>query len=143
MSSSLTWSEKFNCGHSEECYFGSLPNRENMIMIYRSFSRGEPAWRIMFNDASMRRAEIEAHPSFEAAKAYAEKCIRMPIPEIGYRSLANNAVIIAIGLCRPGDATDDIEAAIDIARQQYPDARITDIRTRVAERFAGSLQRHA
>lgn len=144
MSNSLTWSGKTSVGHSDEAYFGSLPGRREVIMVYGSFSRGAPAWRIMFNDGSMRRADVETHSSLEAAQAYAEVCLQMPISEIGYRSLANNAVIIASRLCGPCDSSADINAAIEIAHAEYPDARVADIRLVMAERFGGgSFQRAA
>lgn len=143
MSNSLTWSGKTSVGHSDEAYFGSLPGRSEIIMVYGSFSRGEPAWRIMFNDGSMRRAEVESHPSLEAAQAYAEICLRMPISEVGYRSLANNAVLVASRLCGPCDSSADIAGAIEIAHGEYPDARIADIRLAMAERLGGGSFKRA
>lgn len=137
MSSTLTWSEKFNCGHSDECYFGSLPTQKRVIMVYSSFTAGKPAWRIMFNDGSLRHAVVESHPTLEAVKVYAEACLSQPICERGYRSLANNAALIASRLCGPCDSSADIAAAIEIAHGEYPSARIADIRSVMARRFAG------
>jgi hypothetical protein len=142
MSSSLTWSEKVSCGHSQDSYFGSLPGQKNVIMVYRGH---KSSWRILFNDCSMRRAEILEHPSLEAAQAYAEKCITMPVSELGYRSLAVNAAQLAASFCRPTDDQDNIEAAIALGREQYPLARVEDVRLHLAQRFvgAGGFQRQA
>lgn len=130
MSNSLTWSGKTSVGHSDEAYFGSLPGR--------SFSRGAPVWRVMFNDGSLRRPEVEEHPSLKAAQVCAGQCLSQPICERGYRSLANNALMIATRLCTPVDSYMDIEAAIAISHEEYPDARIGDIRLALAQRFGGA-----
>lgn len=143
MSNSLTWSEKFNCGHSDECYFGSLPNHQNAIMVYRTVRAGTPAWQIMFNDASMRFADVEHHPTLDEAKAHAETCMLQPICARGYRSLANNAALIASRLCVAGDSLGDIEAAIEIARESYPSARIDDVRRRLTDLLDGNFKHAA
>lgn len=143
MSNALTWSEKFNCGHSDECYFGSLPEHQNAIMVYRTIRAGKLAWQIMFNDASMRFADVEHHPSLAEAQAYAAIALLQPICDRGYRSLANNAALIASSLCTVHDCVLDIEVAIALARVSYPDAKIDDIRRRLNDLFDGNLKRAA
>lgn len=142
MSSSLTWSDKVSCGHSQESYFGSLPTQKNVIMVYRGFRN---SWRILFNDGSMRRADILEHPSLEAAQRHAEKCLSMPVSELGYRSLAVNAAQLAASFCTATDGQDNIDAAIALGREQYPLARAEDVRLHLAQRFvgAGGFQRQA
>lgn len=143
MQNALTWSEKFNCGHSDECYFGSLRAHQNAIMVYRTIRAGKLAWQIMFNDASMRFADVEHHPSLAEAQAYAAIAMLQPICDRGYRSLANNAALIASSLCTVDDCALDIEVAIALARVSYPDAKIDDIRRRLNELFDGNLKRAA
>lgn len=144
MTNALTWSGKTSVGHSHEAYFGSLPGRPEVMMVYGSFSRGERAWKVMFNDGSMRRPDIENHASLEAAQVYAQQCLSQPICERGYRSLAANAAMVATRLCDPCDSSADIAAAIAVAHEAYPDARVADIRQAMAKRFiAGSNKKAA
>ncbi|PZR93556.1 MAG: hypothetical protein DI537_10595 [Stutzerimonas stutzeri] len=143
MTDSLTWSPATSIGHSHEAYFGSTPGQSNVIVVYGLSAGGEKQWRVLFNDGSMRRPTIDRHPSLEAAKAHAKDCLAQPICERGFRSLANNAALIATRLCSPCDSSQDIAAAIAIAHEAYPNARLADIRRAMAVHFCGGSSRQA
>ena len=58
MTNSLTWSGKTSVGHSQEAYFGSLPGRPEVMMVYGSFSHSEPLRSAM---SRVHRLEVRVY----------------------------------------------------------------------------------